>query len=118
MNGASCKANSAIRRPRPRSLTSAGKFAHGFLRDHTAFTTGKRSAESSRVARNATRRRFGGLPHNASASCTASSSLCKPPAFHGAAGECFLIGRKLHFHGGSSLENTPVTLARRAWRCQ
>jgi hypothetical protein len=77
-----------------------GKFAHGFLRDHTAFTTGKRSAGviEGRQKRHAAA--FAVFPQRQRFLYGFFLAM-QPPAFHGAAGECFLIGRKLHFHGGS-----------------
>src|ERR1022692_371255 len=74
-----------------------GKFPHGFLRDDAAFAAGKSSAGiiEGRQKRHAAA--FAVFPQR---KCFLYGFFLavEPPAVNGAAGECFLIGRKLHFH--------------------
>jgi hypothetical protein len=75
-----------------------GEVTHGFLRDCAAFAPGKSSASIIEGGQKRHAAAFALFPQGKRFLYGFSLAL-EPPAFDGAAGECFLIGRKLHFHG-------------------
>jgi hypothetical protein len=74
-----------------------GKFPHGFLRNDTAFAACK---SSTRIVEGRQKRQAPALAFFPQGKRFFYRFLLavQPPAFNGAAGECLLIGRKLHFH--------------------
>jgi hypothetical protein len=74
-----------------------GKLPHGFLRDDAALASGKRSAGIIERRQKRHTSPFAFFPQGKRLLYGFFLAL-QAPAFDGAPGECFLIGRKLHFH--------------------
>src|ERR1035438_4645212 len=76
------------------------QFPHGFLRDDAAFATGKSSAGIVKRRQKRHAAAFALFPQRKRFPNGIFLAM-QPASFHGATGECLLIGRKLHFHCGS-----------------
>jgi hypothetical protein len=75
-----------------------GEVTHGFLRDGAAFAPGKSGAGIIEGGQKRHAAAFAFFPQRKRFLYGFCLAL-EPSALYGAAGECFLIGRKLHFHG-------------------
>jgi hypothetical protein len=75
-----------------------GKLPHGLLCDNATFTAGKRSTRFVQGRQKRYAAAFAFFPQG-KRFLYGVLLAAEPTAFNGAAGECFLVGCKLHFHG-------------------